>query len=245
MLQEMPVVEQRYQAVLAVREDGLAVTEVAEKIGVSRQSLHGWLRRYAAGGLDALADRSHRPRSCPHQMNPDVQMRHVLLPPVLVPVGTTRWAVLLRAGQSPLEPRLVNGARRAADRSEPHPATGGQPTREPSRRTPGPSLARHRSCREVSISPQRRTSRRSVKASWKVLPAEQEGDAHSTKVGRDRGVVHDRAGLGVTPSTGSYRRCRSLQALRAQGSCYRAARHPIATASSASNAAPTAASGSR
>ncbi len=41
MLKEISVVEKRYQAVLAVLEDGLAVTEVAEKMGVSRQSLHG------------------------------------------------------------------------------------------------------------------------------------------------------------------------------------------------------------
>ena len=35
---------------------------------------------------------------------------------LLVPIGTARWAVLLRAGQSLLEPRLVSGTRRAADR---------------------------------------------------------------------------------------------------------------------------------
>jgi transposase InsO family protein len=79
MLKEIPVIEQRYQAVLAVLEDGLSVTEVAAKVGVSRQSVHGWLRRYAEGGLDALADRSHRPRSCPHQMAPQVQVRLVEL----------------------------------------------------------------------------------------------------------------------------------------------------------------------
>ncbi len=72
-------VGQRYQAVLAVLEDGLMVTEVAGKIGVSRQTRHAWLRRYAQGGLDALADRSHRPRSCPHQMDPQVQVRLVEL----------------------------------------------------------------------------------------------------------------------------------------------------------------------
>jgi uncharacterized protein YjcR len=33
----------------------IAVIEVAERYGVSRQAVHGWLRRYAAGGLDALA----------------------------------------------------------------------------------------------------------------------------------------------------------------------------------------------
>jgi transposase InsO family protein len=42
---------------------------------VSRQTVHGWLRRYASGGLDALADRSHRPHSCPHQMPAEVEAR--------------------------------------------------------------------------------------------------------------------------------------------------------------------------
>jgi transposase len=53
---------------MEVLRDGLTVVEVAERYGVSRQAVHGWLRRYASGGLDALADRSHRPRHCPHQM---------------------------------------------------------------------------------------------------------------------------------------------------------------------------------
>jgi len=51
------------------------VIEVADRYGVSRQTVHGWLRRYAAGGLDALADRSHRPDSCPHQMPAAVEAR--------------------------------------------------------------------------------------------------------------------------------------------------------------------------
>src|SRR5437899_2066100 len=59
--------EQRYQAVLAVVQDGWKVTEVAERLGVSRQSVHAWIARYEQGGLAALADRSHRPDSCPHQ----------------------------------------------------------------------------------------------------------------------------------------------------------------------------------
>lgn len=60
--------EQRYKAVLAVISDGRTVTEVAAAVGVSRQTLHGWLARYEAEGLDGLVDRSHRPLSCPHQM---------------------------------------------------------------------------------------------------------------------------------------------------------------------------------
>lgn len=67
------MVEQRYQAVLAVISDGLSITQVASKVGVSRQTLHAWLARYEAEGLDGLADRSHRPAWCPHQMPAEVE----------------------------------------------------------------------------------------------------------------------------------------------------------------------------
>src|SRR2546428_12208012 len=65
--------EQRYQAVLAVVQDGWKVTEVAERLGVSRQSVHAWISRYEQGGLPALTDRSHRPSSCPHQTPAEVE----------------------------------------------------------------------------------------------------------------------------------------------------------------------------
>jgi transposase InsO family protein len=70
----MSVAEQRYKAVLAVIADGRTVMEVAAAWSVSRQTLHGWLSRYEQGGLEALVDRSHRPGSCPHQMDPDVEV---------------------------------------------------------------------------------------------------------------------------------------------------------------------------
>jgi transposase len=41
---------------------------VVGKIGVSRQTVHTWLARYEAEGLEGLTDRSRRPESCPHQM---------------------------------------------------------------------------------------------------------------------------------------------------------------------------------
>ena len=72
-MRELSVVEQRYQAVLAVISDGLSITQVASKVGVSRQTLHAWLARYEAEGLDGLVDRSHRPVSCPHQMPSQVE----------------------------------------------------------------------------------------------------------------------------------------------------------------------------
>src|SRR6201996_3088056 len=72
-MRELSVAEQRYQAVLAVISDGLTISQVAQKVGVSRQTLHSWLARYEASGLEGLVDRSHRPVSCPHQMAADVE----------------------------------------------------------------------------------------------------------------------------------------------------------------------------
>src|SRR6476646_9090280 len=67
-MRELSVAEQRYQAVMSVIADGLSISQAAEKTGVSRQTLHAWLARYEAEGLEGLVDRSHRPVSCPHQM---------------------------------------------------------------------------------------------------------------------------------------------------------------------------------
>ncbi|HYY10754.1 MAG TPA: helix-turn-helix domain-containing protein [Kineosporiaceae bacterium] len=62
------MVEQRYQAVLAVIAEGHSAVEVASRWGVSRQTVHAWLRRYEDAGLDGLKDRSRRPVSSPWQM---------------------------------------------------------------------------------------------------------------------------------------------------------------------------------
>jgi transposase len=58
VLLELTVAEQRFNDVMEMQRDGLIVVEVAERYGASRQAVHGWLRRYGTGGLDALADRS-------------------------------------------------------------------------------------------------------------------------------------------------------------------------------------------
>jgi transposase len=49
------------------------VTEAAARAGVSRQSVHAWVRRYEQGGLGALADRPKRPDTCPHQTSAQVE----------------------------------------------------------------------------------------------------------------------------------------------------------------------------
>ncbi|SDL78098.1 Transposase InsO and inactivated derivatives [Nonomuraea maritima] len=65
-LVELSVVEQRYHAVIEVLS-GAKVTDVAGRYGVSRQSVHSWVRRYQDGGLAGLADRSHAPKAHPMQ----------------------------------------------------------------------------------------------------------------------------------------------------------------------------------
>jgi hypothetical protein len=87
---DLSVVEQRYRAVLAV-ERGEPKIVAAAQFGVSRQSLHTWLTRYARDGLAGLMDRTRRPDSCPHQADAAVAIRVCELrrePPLWGPGGS-------------------------------------------------------------------------------------------------------------------------------------------------------------
>ena len=74
MLVRLGLVEQRHKAVLEVL-GGATVTDVAIRYGVTRQTVHNWLRRYAGSGIAGLVDHSCRPASCPHKMPPEVIAR--------------------------------------------------------------------------------------------------------------------------------------------------------------------------
>jgi transposase InsO family protein len=79
VLQELRVSELRYQAVLEVL-DGAVISMVARRYGVSRQTVHAWLRRYARdGAVLNLEDRSSRPHGCPHQMAAEMEARVLVL----------------------------------------------------------------------------------------------------------------------------------------------------------------------
>ena len=54
--------------------DGADVMEVAALAGVHRATLHRWVARYLTGQLAGLADRSHRPHSCPRQVAEAVEV---------------------------------------------------------------------------------------------------------------------------------------------------------------------------
>ena len=72
MLWELSVAEQRYRAALEVGA-GVPVAEVAERYGVSRQSVHTWLRRYREEGIAGLEDRSHRVHGHPWRIPAEVE----------------------------------------------------------------------------------------------------------------------------------------------------------------------------
>jgi transposase InsO family protein len=44
------------------------VSALGREFGVSRLTVHKWRRRFQAGGVAALRDRSSRPRCCPHRL---------------------------------------------------------------------------------------------------------------------------------------------------------------------------------
>ncbi len=75
MLKDISKMEQRYDAVTMVMRDGFSVTEIAAKFNVTRQTVYRWLAKYEAGGLEALADESHRPHHVPHQMDGAIEVR--------------------------------------------------------------------------------------------------------------------------------------------------------------------------
>ena len=109
----LSVVEMRLDAVQAVLA-GSTVVEVAARVGVSRSTLHRWLSRYLLTQLAVLADQSHRPRSCPHQVDAAVE------------VAVAEMRRLLRVRPNPLTPQQVcrlRGARRA----RPPPRTSSDP----------------------------------------------------------------------------------------------------------------------
>ena len=75
--EETCAMEQRMKFVQRLNETDEAMTELCREFGVSRKTGYKWLRRYEAGGVSALADRSRAPQ---RQANatPDEQVQAVL-----------------------------------------------------------------------------------------------------------------------------------------------------------------------
>jgi transposase InsO family protein len=118
MLRELRVSELRYRAVLEVL-DGAVISTVALRYGVSRQTVHAWLRRYACdGAVLNLEDRSSRPHGCPHQMAPALEARVLVLRdqnprwgPTRIVYELTREGVVPVPGRSSVYRALVRNGR--------------------------------------------------------------------------------------------------------------------------------------
>ena len=83
--------------------------EVAKQLGISRQTVYKWVRRWRTEGVAGLADRSSRPNAVPRQTSPETVDRilaartaHHAGPARLAPIvgvpASTIGAVLARAG---------------------------------------------------------------------------------------------------------------------------------------------------
>lgn len=61
---------QRLEFIQAVlhRAPGQSIRDICRLTGISEKTGHKWLKRFGAGGPGALADRSHAPRTAPHQV---------------------------------------------------------------------------------------------------------------------------------------------------------------------------------
>lgn len=114
---------------------GWPAAHVAEQLGVSRATVHKWLRRYSEGGDAALADRSSRPRRMPSRTPAAVEKRvlaarrrrrrgAVVLAVELGLNPSTVGRILARhhmpplAAVDPITGELVRASRRPANRYE-------------------------------------------------------------------------------------------------------------------------------
>jgi len=73
------LMSQRLEFVTFARSAGANLAELCRRYHISRKTGYKWLRRFAEGGEAALADRSRRPPSCPHQTTAAVEARIVAL----------------------------------------------------------------------------------------------------------------------------------------------------------------------
>ena len=62
----LTVMDERAQFVFEATHSDLSFAELCRRYGISRPTGYKWMHRYRAVGLPGMADRSHRPHSCPH-----------------------------------------------------------------------------------------------------------------------------------------------------------------------------------
>lgn len=93
--QEVSVSDQRREFVALASLEGANVSELCERFGISRQTGHLWLRRFAAGDV-GFEDRSRRPLHSPRRVPEELEARILAVRDAHPAWGARKIAVLLR-----------------------------------------------------------------------------------------------------------------------------------------------------
>jgi len=92
----MDIKEQRVRFVVAAYRREKPMAELCREFGVSRPVGYEWLRRYAQGGVEAIAEHSRRPQSSPRRKEAALEERVIELRRRYPDWGARKLRVLLR-----------------------------------------------------------------------------------------------------------------------------------------------------
>lgn len=99
--QEVSVADRRWEFVMLASLAGASITALCARFGISRQTGHLWLRRFAAGERD-FEDRSRRPRHSARRLSGDLEDRILAVRDAHPAWGARKIAAVLR--RNGLEP---------------------------------------------------------------------------------------------------------------------------------------------
>jgi len=104
------VLEQRIEFVVAAHRDERRFTDLCREFNISRETGYVWLRRYQAGGVSQVVERSRRPKNSPRRTSNEIEQAIVALRQRWPDWGAPKLHELL-AQQNPqwvLSPRTVH-----------------------------------------------------------------------------------------------------------------------------------------
>src|SRR5215471_13564678 len=91
----MDLREQRVRFVVAAHRREKSISELCREFGISRPVGYEWLRRYQAGGVAGIAERSRRPRSSPQKTTEKMEQEVIRLRQRYPDWGARKLRVLL------------------------------------------------------------------------------------------------------------------------------------------------------
>jgi transposase len=118
----------RRARIALLAHQGRANTQIAAELGCSAGTVRTWRRRFACGGIPALADRPRSGR--PQVYGPDVRLAIVATATSAPPDGTTAWTHAAIAGElagTGISASQVGGTGRAGPGAAPGPRVAEPP----------------------------------------------------------------------------------------------------------------------